>query len=111
LNVITGNLRRSIFSETIETAHAVTGRAASSGDVKYAAIQEYGGKTAAHDIVPTKAEALAFVMGGKPVFAKIVHHPGSNIPAHGFMRRSLEELTPDILDGYREAARTAVAKR
>ena len=35
----------------------------SEGDVKYAAIQEYGGKTSAHEILPAKARRLAFVAG------------------------------------------------
>lgn len=104
LHVRSGNLRRSIFSETLEQATSVVGRAASSGDVKYAAIQEFGGSTPAHDIVPVKAQALAFMMGGKQVFASIVHHPGSNIPARSYMRSSLGEMADQIVAGLKEAA-------
>ena len=52
----------------------------SNGDVKYAAIQEYGGKTAAHEILPVKAQALAFIAGGALRFARRVEHPGSADP-------------------------------
>jgi hypothetical protein len=46
-----------------------------SGDVKYAAIQEFGGAFPPHEIVPSKAKALAFVLGGKQVFAAQVTLP------------------------------------
>lgn len=96
LKVQTGALRRSIH-EVVETnGDSVVGRVFSSGDVKYAAIQEYGGTTPPHDILPKKADALAFMAGGKLTFAKIVHHPGSHIPAHSFMRGSLAEMAPEI---------------
>jgi len=64
------------------------GFVASEG-VPYAAIQEYGGKTAAHDIIAVKAKALAFAGIGGQVFAKSVHHPGSVIPAHGYLSQAL----------------------
>lgn len=104
LNVRTGDLRRSIFSDQAQTATSVEGRVASSGDVKYARIQEYGGTTSPHDIIPTKGQALAFVMSGKQVFAKVVHHPGSVIPARSYMRSSLTEMHPEIVEGYKSAA-------
>jgi hypothetical protein len=63
-----------------------------------------GGHTAAHDIVPTKAEALAFMMGGQQVFAKIVHHPGSRIPERSFMRSGLFDMADEIVAGIRAAA-------
>lgn len=103
LNVRTGALRRSIFSETLDESTSVFGRAASSGDVKYAGIHEFGGKTPAHDIVPVKAQALAFMMGGKQVFAKTVHHPGSVMPERSFMRSSLGDMADEIVTGLKAA--------
>jgi phage gpG-like protein len=103
LNVKTGRLRRSIFNEVTDTSTAVTGKVASSGDVKYAAIHEFGGKTPAHEILPNKAKALAFVMGGKQVFAAVVHHPGSVMPERSYMRSSLHEMEQEIRDGIRAA--------
>lgn len=47
----------------------------------YAAIHQFGGKTAARTIRPTRAKALAF--GGR--FARSVQHPGSTIPARPFL--------------------------
>ena len=56
----TGALAASIFADVITNSDSVSAAVGSSG-VPYAAIQEYGGKTAAHEIVPDKARALAFV--------------------------------------------------
>lgn len=104
LQVRSGALRRSIFSDQSETTTSVEGRVAQSADVPYGRIHEFGGKTAAHDILPKKGDVLAFVMGGKQVFAKVVHHPGSQIPERSFMRSSLHEMEAAISNGYKQAA-------
>lgn len=108
LNVVTGALRRSIQSDVREEATAVLGRVFSTGDVKYARIHEFGGRTRAHVIEPRKASALLFAMGGKNVFARRVNHPGSVMPERSFMRSSLAEMQDEIIrtltDGIVEAA-------
>lgn len=104
LKVRSGNLRRSIAFMTTDSGETITGKAYSSGDVKYAAIHEFGGKTGAHDILPKKAKALAFMVGGKQIFAAIVHHPGSVMPERSFMRSSLADMRDEIIDGLRQAA-------
>ena len=86
----------------------VVGKVASSGDVKYAGIHEFGGKTPAHDIYPDKAKALAFMIGGKQVFAKVVHHPGSQMPERSFLRSSLSDMRQEILDGLEFAVKGAL---
>ncbi|WP_052941659.1 phage virion morphogenesis protein [Chromobacterium subtsugae] len=50
-------------------------------NVVYAAIQNNGGETRAHEIRPKYKQALAF--GGHVV--RVVHHPGSKIPARQFL--------------------------
>jgi len=52
-------------------------------NVKYAAIQHFGGQTAAHEIRPRIKKALAWPGGAYPV--KLVKHPGSKIPARPFL--------------------------
>ncbi len=47
----------------------------------YARIQQLGGRTSPHRIVPRNKKALAF--NGRVV--KAVNHPGSNIPARPFL--------------------------
>lgn len=74
----------------------IVGEIGSEG-VPYAAIHEFGGKTKAHDIEPRNKKALKFQMGGKDVFAKIVRHPGSNIPARPYLRPALAATQDKIL--------------
>jgi phage gpG-like protein len=97
LQTRTGALAASIGVQgpTIQDDRVVT-TVFSGGDLKYAAIQEYGGVTAPHDILPSRAKALAFLAGGEQVFAKLVHHPGSHIPARSYLRSSLDEMADQI---------------
>lgn len=108
LNVVTGALRRSIFGTVGDGQTRVVGKVASSGDLKYAGIHEFGGKTPAHDILPSKAQALHFFVGGKEVFAKVVHHPGSQMPERSFLRSSLADMKQQILDGIESSVKKAL---
>jgi len=108
LKVQSGALRRSITSEVVDNGVNITGRVYSAGDVKYAAIHEFGGKTAAHEILPTKAKALHFMMGGKDVFAKRVNHPGSVIPMRSYLRSALADMRVEIATQMEQAVRQAV---
>jgi phage gpG-like protein len=110
LKVQTGNLRASIFSQTIDEGDTIIGRAASSGDVKYAGIHEFGGKTAPH-VIEAKGKALAFMFQGKQAFFKRVNHPGSTMPERSFMRSSLADMRTEIVDGMTEAVKTAAAQK
>ncbi|RBP15873.1 bacteriophage HK97-gp10 putative tail-component [Roseiarcus fermentans] len=104
LNVRSGALRDSIAAEVSTDGDGVAASVASTGDVKYAAIQEYGGKTAAHEILPAKAQALAFVVGGALRFARKVEHPGSVIPERSYLRATLDEMSGDIVAALADAA-------
>ena len=97
-----GALRDSIVANVSLDGAAVVASVGSEGDVKYAAIQEYGGKTAAHEILPAKGQVLAFMAGGALRFARKVEHPGSDIPERSYLRSSLEEMSPEIIAGLGE---------
>jgi phage gpG-like protein len=103
-----GALAASIIS-SIENNGSGTSVSISSTGVPYAAIQEFGGKTAAHDIVAVKGKALAFSAGGSQVFARSVHHPGSTIPARSYLGSSLAEMRDDIESGFKQAILEALA--
>ena len=107
LNLRSGALRDSIVASISADADGVVASVDSVGDVNYAAIQEYGGKTSAHEILPVKAQALAFVAGGAQRFARRVEHPGSLIPERSYLRSSLDDMRDDILDALAEAAADA----
>ena len=107
LNVGSSALRDSIVASISADADGVVASVDSVGDLKYAAIQEYGGKTGAHEILPVKAQALAFIAGGAQRFARRVEHPGSLIPERSYLRSSLDEMKEEILDALSEAAAEA----
>ena len=75
--------------------------------MKYAAIQEYGGKTSAHEILPAKGDVLAFVIGGVQHFARRVEHPGSLIPERSYLRSALDDMKDEILASLTDAATQA----
>ena len=83
----------------------------SRGDLKYAAIQEYGGVTRPHEILPVRAKALAFLAGGAEVFARVVHHPGSHIPERSYLRSSLAEMADQIETEMKAAVIEALQTR
>jgi phage gpG-like protein len=103
LNSRSGALARSIIATVDESSADVSVRIGTSGDVKYAAIQEFGGTIPPHEIVPDKAEALAFVVGGKQAFAKRVNLPAVTMPERSYLRSSLAEMAVDITAEMSEA--------
>lgn len=84
--VDTGRLRASIRIQarrtlTLRTVYTI------GSDVYYAPYVNDG--TRPHTIRPKRAQALRFTVGGKVVFAKVVHHPGTK--PRPFLDRALRE--------------------
>jgi phage gpG-like protein len=104
LNTRSGALSDSIAASVTADADGVLASVGSEGDVKYAAIQEYGGKTSAHEILPAKADVLAFLIGGAQHFARRVEHPGSVIPERSYLRSALADMQDEILAALAGAA-------
>jgi len=92
-----GALRDSIEAEVSADGGAIVATVGSLGDLSYAAIQEYGGKTGAHEILPVKGKVLAFVAGGAMRFAARVEHPGSTIPERSYLRATLDGQSDAIV--------------
>jgi phage gpG-like protein len=107
LAVRTGALKASIAADVSVEDRTVTATVGSAGDVKYAAIQEFGGRTSAHEILPDKAQALAFLLGGVLRFARRVEHPGSTLPARAYLSSALEESRDEIVAELTSAATEA----
>lgn len=90
----TGNLARSVTSETTEDASSVTGTVGipeASTAQAYARILHEGGTTRAHVIEASEGKTLAFMAGGQMIFRRMVNHPGSNFPARPYLTSALEE--------------------
>lgn len=107
LNHRSGNLQRSIQTDVKDDNKGVIGRVFSAGDVKYAAIHEYGGRIPARIIEPKNGEALRFMMNGKAVFAKRVNWPGASMPERSFMRSALRDMRPEIITSLEKAVKEA----
>lgn len=85
--VDTGRLRASIRVERRST-FGLRQRWTVGSDVEYAPMVNDG--TRPHIIRPKRAKALRFKVGGKVVFARIVHHPGTR--ARPFLDRALADV-------------------
>lgn len=107
LNTRSGALLNSIATDVEDDGFGFSITAESTG-VPYAAILEYGGKTAAHEIVATKAQALAFMVNGEQRFARRVHHPGSVFKAYRYMAGALDDLADELAFGLKDAVLDAL---
>lgn len=98
LNQRTGKLAASVRALPVEEeAGQIRGSVqAGGGPAFYGRIQEKGG-TSEYDIAPVNKQALAFMLTGKQVFAKLVHHPP--LKARPFMSTSLDEMSGEIVEG------------
>jgi hypothetical protein len=102
-----GPLYDSVDHSVTETTRSVRGDVFTRG-VPYARIQEEGGTTRAHTIVPRVASVLAFEGPAGLVFAKRVNHPGSNIPARPYASLALSQMRGEFSDGMRQVVATAI---
>lgn len=93
LKVKTGDLRDSIAQEVHQDSNSVMARVFSSGNLAYARPLNDG--CGPYDIKPKNGKALMFDIGGKTVFAKVVHHPGQK-PRH-YMELGLGHQKPEII--------------
>lgn len=85
--VDTGRLRASIQGE-LTRAWTLRPRFTVGSNVEYAAMVNDG--TRPHIIRPKNARALRFVVNGRVVYARVVHHPGTR--ANPFLDRALREV-------------------
>lgn len=110
--VIQGEARRTIRERAPQVLNRAkvlapvdTGRLRASGKIQYSSLFSFRPKatvifdtdyaafvndgTAPHIIRPRNKQVLRFVVGGRVVFAKVVHHPGTR--PNPFLDRALRE--------------------
>jgi hypothetical protein len=85
--VRTGRLRSSIRAEE-PRFFSLRGKVTVGSDLEYAAMVNDG--TRPHIIRPRSAQVLRFKVGGRTVFARVVHHPGTK--GTHFLDRALREV-------------------
>lgn len=114
LNRITGALSRSINHFVDRTNNSVFARVFSSGDVKYAAIHEYGGTInhpggTAYIVNPKKAQLMMFVSNAKATADMPRTKPHQiRMPQRSFLRSSLTQMSTEISLGLKTAVVEAV---
>lgn len=86
--VRTGNLGRSIREDPITFAGPFRVDTGVTAHADYAAAVELG--TRPHVIRARNADALHFQMGGRDIFAREVHHPGTR--PRPFLRNAAEQV-------------------
>lgn len=87
--VDTGRLRAAIGPPRYSRTWTLRPQVTIDVNVDYAGFVNDG--TRPHVIRPKNAQVLRFVVDGRVVFAKVVHHPGTR--AHPFMDRAVREVT------------------
>ena len=110
LNVVSGRLRRSIYSKVEQTDTSVIGSVSSSGDVKYAAIHEFGFDGQETVRAHTREIKQAF---GKAISPKTVEVREFTrhmvMPERSFMRSSFQDLKAMLQQGVRDAVTEGLA--
>jgi phage gpG-like protein len=101
-------LRDSIVTDVQDSGNYITGTV--SSNVIYAPIQEYGGTVNLPDIYPKNASCLAFVWNGKQCFFKKINAHSITIPAHYYMRDSLNESKNSIKEEFDQAVKELISK-
>lgn len=99
-----GKLRRAIKTKHFGDMHYML--FVDRNQAPYGIYQEIG--TRAHDIVPRRAKILRWFVGGKPVFARKVRHPG--IKPVLFVKRGVDKAFNGFTNRLR-AAHIKVFKR
>ena len=103
--VVTGKFARSIKPRISVREKSITGTVRTRDP--RANLFEWGGKTAAHDILPDKAKAL-LLPGGK--FAAVVHHPGGKYAALNIVHGAFAQMQSQIVDDLEKAVATAAER-
>jgi hypothetical protein len=98
LRVQTGSARRSIRASAAVVSgtsvlSSIGGNATNKG-VNYLAVHEFGATIAPH-VITANGRCLAFMIGGKTIFAKSVKHPGMVLPARGMVQRGIADRLPE----------------
>lgn len=104
-----GALRASLRAAVAEDSAGLAGRVWSEGSLPYARIQEFGGRIMVPELAAQNAKALAFVYGGKLVFARRVRAHAVELPERSYMRSSLADFSPAFVDDIRKVAAEACA--
>jgi hypothetical protein len=109
VNVITGRYLRSIKGNVRATRTTVTGKVYSRAPEAH--LIELGAVRKAMDILPNVAQAMSFMVAGKRVVAKRVHHPGSVMKGRHVLHIALDDMRDEIFGGMHAALNRGLARQ
>lgn len=96
LNAITGKLARSVeMIPAAAEAGTITGSVQAGGGAAFYGRMQEMGTQGPYEIRPVKARVLAFMLGGKMVFAKKVVHPG--LQPRSFVGSTFDEMRGEFI--------------
>lgn len=110
-------MQAAVGTQVNDTGEGAEGIVFAQG-LPYLRIQEYGGTTRPHVILPVHGKVLAFLSAGggfkglsgsEMVFTRKVMHPGSRIPERSYMRSALAMRRNAIIAALRGSVITAMA--
>jgi len=108
LNVVTGALRASIFSEWLTDSPKRMVAHVASGGVAYAGIHEFGGIIPAHEVVAKAGGMLRFEIAGQVFYRQRVFIPDVKMPERSYLRSTFAERRPEIIEAMELAVREAI---
>jgi hypothetical protein len=95
--VRTGASAATIHGEVENDGTGVIGSVTVGGGAEYyARFVEYGADIPPHDIMPNVVQALHFMADAGEVYARVVHHPGADIPARDILQGALASRRSEI---------------
>lgn len=92
----TGNLARSVHTSVTQDGGTIVGKIFYTHDTDYAAIHEFGGIIHVPEIVPDKANALAFMMSGKQMILARTKAHDVVMPERAPLRTGFAEMKDTI---------------
>jgi len=110
LNRVTGKLARSIHNVIDDEGLKVTGKVASSGDVKYAARHEFGftGTESIKAHTRTITQAFGEQLSEAKQVAVRAYSRQAKTPERSFLRSSLDDMREEIIKGLTDAVQKAI---
>ena len=108
VNVRSGRYLKSLKGSVSSGQKTVTGKIYSRDPVAH--LIESGATRKAREILPNTKQALSFMLGGRRVFARAVHHPGSKMPAKHLLQQTIDDMQPDIFKELEAALNRGINK-
>jgi hypothetical protein len=100
----------SIYGGVSDKNGAVTGYVRTSNPLAHFLDRDDPFTIGPHDILPSSADALAFLWNGAQVYAKVVHSPGAVVPPYPAIKPAFKNAESQVREVISQALGEAVSK-